>query len=162
MKVLKLFAFMAVCLLVSACGSDNASKVEGKIKDGTQLTEADYSVMIDYCGNFAEEAQKIQDQIDNLPAESDEAFSLEEKMAALSNSYPYASTFFDKIANSTKEAVGEKNVEKISKYASLMWFSAPSWAFAGKDSDVVGFIEDMPSSDSTAVISESDGVEVKE
>lgn len=160
MKVLKLFAFMAVCLLMAACGSDGASKVAEKIKDGEKLTEADYTVMIDYCGKYAEEAQKIQDQINNLPAESDGTFDLENKMADLTNSYPYTAEFFEKIANSTKEEVGEKNVEKINRYAPLMWFSAPSWAIVGEDTDVVGFIEDMPSTDSTAVISDGDGVEV--
>lgn len=161
MKVLKLFAFVAVCLLMTACGgSDGASKVAEKIKSGEKLTEADYTEMIDYCGRFAEEAQKVQDQIDNLPAESDGTFKLEEKMTDLSNSFPYTSVFFEKIVSSTQEEVGEKNAEKIKVYAPLMWFSAPAWAISGEDNNVVGFIEDMPSTDSTGVISESDGVEV--
>ncbi len=41
-----------------------------------------------------------------------------------------------------------------------MWFSAPEWANVGDDPSVVGFIEEMPSSDTTGVISSGDGVEV--
>lgn len=160
MKVLKLFAFVAVCVLMAACGSDGASKVADKIKDGQKLTESDYTVMIDYCGKYAEEAQKIQDQINTLPAASDQTYDLENKMTNLTNSYPYTAEFFEKIANCTQEEVGAKNVEKINKYAPLMWFSAPSWAIVGEDTDVVGFIEDMPSTDSTAVIASGDGEEV--
>ncbi|MBD5358267.1 MAG: hypothetical protein HDR88_14985 [Bacteroides sp.] len=160
MKVLKLFAFMAVCLLMAACGGNEASKVEEKVKSGAELTQADYTVMIDYCGKYAEEAQKIQDEINNLPDESKEMFNLEEKMAALSNSYPYTTTFLDKIANSSEEAVGTENAEKIKKYAPLEWFSAPAWAMAADNNNVVGFIEEMPSSDSTGVISQGSGVEV--
>lgn len=160
MKVLKLFAFMAVCLLMAACGSDGASEVVEKIKGGEALTQSDYTVMVDYCGRYAEEAQKIQDQINNLPAESEQTFDLENKMTELSNKFPYTAEFFDKIANCTKEEVGEKNVEKINRYAPLMWFSAPSWAIVGTDTDVAGFIEDMPATDSAGVISEGDGVVV--
>ena len=160
MKVLKIFAFVAVCLLMAACGSDGASKVAEKIKGGEALTESDFTVMIDYCGKYAEEAQKLQDQINNLPAESDQTYELENKMTGLTNSYPYTAEFFEKIANCTQAEVGEKNVEKINKYAPLMWFSAPSWAIVGEDTDVVGFIEDMPQTDSTNVISSGDGVEV--
>lgn len=162
MKALKLFAFIAVCLFVAACGSkDGSSMVAEKIKSGEQLTQNDYTVMIDYCGKYAEEAQKLQDQVNNLPADSKETFNIENKMADLSNSYPYTAVFFEKIANCSKEEIGEKNVEAINAYAPLMWFSAPSWAIVSDDSNIVGFIEDMPSTDSAGVISTGDGVEVK-
>lgn len=159
---MKLFAFMAICLLLAACGSkEGASAVAEKIKSGEQLTQSDYTVMIDYCGKYAEEAQKLQDQIDNLPGDSKETFNIENKMADLSNSYPYTSEFFEKISNCSKEEIGEKNVDAISTYAPLMWFSAPAWAIVSDDSDVVGLIEDMPATDSANVISTGDGVEVK-
>lgn len=162
MKVMKLFAFMAICLLLAACGSkEGASAVAEKIKSGEQLTQSDYTVMIDYCGKYAEEAQKLQDQIDNLPGDSKETSNIEDKMADLSNSYPYTAEFFEKIANCSKEEIGEKNVDAINTYAPLMWFSAPAWAIVTDDSNVVGFIEDMPATDSANVISTGDGVEVK-
>lgn len=160
MKVLKLFAFMALCLVMASCGGDGASKVEEKIKSGAEITQADYTVMVDYCGKYAEAAQKLQDEIDNLPAESKETFNLEEKMAALTDSYPYAAQFFEKIANSSEEAVGPENAEKIKSFAPLAWFSAPAWAVSADESNVIGVIEDMPASDSTGVISEGNGVEV--
>lgn len=162
MKALKFFAFFTVCLLLAACGSkDGASVVAEKIKSGEALTQSDYTVMIDYCGKYAEEAQKLQDQVNSLTGDSKETFNIENKMASLSNSYPYTAEFFEKISNCTPEEIGGKNVEAINTYAPLMWFSAPSWAIVSDDTDVVGFIEDMPSTDSTAVISTGDGVEVK-
>lgn len=162
MKVMKFFAFMVVCLMLAACGgTKGASAVADKIKGGEQLTQSDYTVMIDYCGKYAEEAQKLQDQVNSLPTDSKKSFKLEDKLADLSNSYPYTAEFFDKITNCSKEEIGEKNVDAINKYAPLMWFSAPAWAIVSNDTDVVGFIEDMPSTDSTNVISTGDGVEVK-
>ncbi len=77
MKIMKFFAFVAVCFLMAACGSsDEAAAVASKLKDGGQLTEKDYTVLIDYCGKYAEAAQKVQDQINVLPAASQEAGKL--------------------------------------------------------------------------------------
>lgn len=161
MKTLKIFTFVVVCVIMAACGgSGEVSKVASKINSGEQLTQSDYKVMIDYCGKYATEAQKLQDRINELPADSEESEKLNEEMAALSDKYAYSTQFFDKITSCTKEEVGEENVALINKYAPLMWFSAPEWASIGGDVDVEGFIEDMPSTDTTSVISNSDGVEV--
>lgn len=164
MKIVKIFAFVALLFVMglSACdGNDNASKVASKIKNGEKLTQDDYTEMIDYCGKYAKAAQKIQDEINALPGESEEVGKLENKMTDLSSQYPYTTEFFEKLTSSTKEEVGEGNVKLINEYASLMWFSAPDWATIDEDPDVVGFIEDMPSTDSAGVISTGDGDEVK-
>lgn len=155
-----MLSFMAVGLLLAACGSGGADKVEQKIKNGEQLTESDYTVIIKYCGEFAEEAQKIQDEINDIPAEAAGQTELEEKMATLAEKYPYTVEFSEKITNSTKEEIGEKNVALVNKYAPLMWFSAPDWADIGSAVNVDGFIEDMPTTDTSGVISTGDGVEV--
>lgn len=42
----------------------------------------------------------------------------------------------------------------------LDYFTAPSWAIIDQDPKVAGFIEDMPDTDTTAVISQGDGVVV--
>lgn len=160
MKILKIFTFVAACFLMAACGkSDDASRVADKISAGEQLTQSDYRVMIDYCGKYAEEAQKIQNKINDLPVDSEESGILTDKMADLSDKYSHASSFFEKISNCTQDEVGAENVRLINKYAPLMWFSAPAWASLG-ETDVEGFIEDMPSQDSTQVISSGDGVVV--
>lgn len=161
MKIFKIIAVLAVVLLAAACGgSDDASKVASKIQSNEQLTESDYKVMVDYCGKYAESAQKIQDQINNLPVDSEESEKLNEDMSDLASKYPLVSEFFGKITTATEEEVGPENVKLINKYAPLMWFSAPEWANVRDDPSVVGFIEEMPSSDTTGVISSGDGVEV--
>lgn len=161
MKIVKYLMLLLVCVMAASCGSDEAGKVEQKIKDGVQPTQEDYKVMIEYCGKFAEDAQKIQDEINMLPAESQQQGKLDDRMATLSEKYPYVSTFSERISNCTKEEIGEKNVELVNKYAPLMWFSAPSWANIGSDVNLEGFIEDMPTSDTSGVISTGDGIEVK-
>ncbi|MDE6576898.1 MAG: hypothetical protein K2J82_09565 [Muribaculaceae bacterium] len=160
MKVIKMLSVLAVFLLMAACGSKDAQSVEQKIKDGAQLTEADYTEMIEYCGKFAEEAQKIQDKINALPADDSAQGTLTDQMAALSQKFPLTESFSEKITNATKEEMGEKNVELVNKYAPLMWFSAPDWAEVPNNVNVDGFIEDMPSTDSTGVIATGDGVAV--
>lgn len=163
MKFMKLFAFVAVCFLMVACGSsDEAASIASKIKDGAQLSEKDYTVMIDYCGKYAEEAQKIQDQINVLPADSPEAGKLTDRLAEMTQNEKYLQTFGDVLNNVSKEAVGEKNVELINKFASLTWFSAPAWAEIDTTSNAVGTIVDMPAEDTAGVIAVGAGEAVAE
>lgn len=157
-KFMKFFAFAAVCLLMAACGSsDEAAAIASRIKDGAQLSEKDYTVMIDYCGKYAEAAQKIQDKINELPAQSEEAGKLTDKLAEMTQNEKYLQVFGDVLNNVSKDAVGEKNVELINKYAPLTWFSAPAWAEVDTTSNVVGSIVDMPSADTAGVIATGDG-----
>lgn len=163
MKVLKLLSLALVCFVMAACsGADEAKKVADKISGNEQLTQADYKVMIDYCGKYATEAQSIQNEINALPADSEESGKLENKMADLTDKYQYLQNFFGKITTCTESEIGPDNVALVNKYAPLMWFSAPEWASIGGDTDVAGFVEDMPSSDTTGVIATGDGVAVEE
>ncbi len=153
MKIMKFFAFVAVCFLMAACGSsDEAAAVASKLKDGGQLTEKDYTVLIDYCGKYAEAAQKIQDQINVLPADSQEAGKLTDQLAAMTEKEVHLDAFNSVLTNVSKEAIGEKNVELINKYASLNWFDAPAWAEMDTTSNVVGSIVEMPAADTAGVI----------
>lgn len=148
---------IALGLVMWACGGDSASKVASAIKDGSALTPDDYTVMIDYCGKYATEAQKLQDRINTLAPTSGEAAKLTDELAALSGKYPYLNEFFAKIPSCSKEEIGEKNVDKINSLAPMTWFSAPDWADASDNADVVGSIVDMPSSDTAGVIAVGDG-----
>lgn len=162
MKTTRLFSILAVVMLIfAACSSDSAKQVADKINAGDKLTKADYGVMIDYCGEYATEAQKYQNKIDLLPDTSSEATKDVEELAALGDRYPYLDMFGSRIASATKEQLGSDNVAKVNKYAALIWFQAPEWATAIDNRDVDGFIEDMPaqSADST-VISTGEGVAV--
>ncbi|MDE6444093.1 MAG: hypothetical protein K2K64_06715 [Muribaculaceae bacterium] len=162
MKIMRMLSILAVGLLMAACGGKGADSVEQKIKSGSELTQSDYTEMIEYCGKFAEQAQSIQDKINSLPAADPSQGTLTDEMASLSEKYPFLSTFSKKLANVSKEEIGEKNVELINKYAPLMWFTAPEWAAIPSDTtNVEGFIQDMPSTDSTGVISTGDGVAVE-
>lgn len=154
MKTTRLFSiFAVVAMLFAACSSDNAKQVADKIAAGDKLTESDYGVMIDYCGDYATAAQKYQNRIDQLPDTSSEATKDVEELAALGDGYPYIDMFGSRIASATKEEIGSANVAKINKYAGLIWFQAPEWATAVDNRDVDGFIEDMPaqSPDSTVI-----------
>lgn len=161
MKIVKVFALLLICLVAGACSNDEAKKVAAKISDGQQLDQNDYTVMVDYCAKYAEEAQKLQDRINVLSPTSEEAGKLTDEVAALSGKFPLASGFFDKISNATEQEVGPENVERINKLASLTWFVAPEWADAGDNSDVVGDIVEMPDSDTAGVIAAGDGEAVK-
>lgn len=161
MKIMKLFTLLALCFLMGACGGDEAAKVASRIKNGDKLTEKDYTVMVDYCGKYAEEAQKLQDQINVLAPTSEEAGKLTDKIADLADKFPYASEFFAKIADCSEQEVGAANVDKINRLAPLTWFTAPDWADVGADSDVVGDIVEMPAADTAGVIAAGDGEEVK-
>lgn len=162
MKIIRLLTLLAVCLLMGACsGGDEAAQVASKIKNGDKLTEKDYTVMVDYCGKYAEEAQKLQDQINVLAPTSEEAGKLTDKIADLTDKFPYASEFFAKIADCTEPEVGAENVAKINKLAPLTWFTAPGWADVASDSDVVGDIVEMPETDTTGVIAAGVGEEVR-
>lgn len=163
MKIMKVFAALALVLLMGACGGgDKAGKVNEAIQSGAQLSEQDYSVMIDYCGEYAEKAQEMQDKINTLAPESQEAVSLLGDLASLSGKYPYLKVFSDKISSATQAEVGEENVAKINKLAYLTWFASPEWADVAQNADVEGSIVDMPQADSAGVIAGGDGEAVAE
>lgn len=152
-KTIGIMATLMLCFVMWACGgADKAAQVASKIANGEQLTQEDYTEMVDYCGKYAREAQKLQDEINLLSPTSVEAGKLTEQVAALSDKYSYANEFFSKISNSTKEEVGAANVAKIEELAPLTWFSAPEWADVAQDSDVAGSIVDMPEKDTVGVI----------
>lgn len=161
MKALKMLALLAIVLLATACGGEEASKVASKIENGDALDQKDYAVMVDYCGKYAEEAQKLQDQINLLAPESEEAGKLTDALSDLTDKYKYTNEFFGKIASCTKEDVSAETQVKINTFAPLTWFSAPAWADVSNDSSVVGDIVEMPAEDTAGVIAAGDGEVVK-
>lgn len=163
MKTIKTFSLLALLLIfVSACAGDSAKKVADKLNSGMPLDKQDYSVMIDYCGKYATEAQQYQNQIDMLPDSAVEATKDAEALADLTSDYPYLDMFNKKIAACTAEEVGKENADKINKYASLIWFAAPDWATVIDNKGVDGFIEDTPEPANDTVIANGDGVAVSE
>lgn len=161
MKIFKIMALAVFCVLMAACGGDKAAQVASRIDKGEQLTKQDYTVMIDYCGEYAEAAQKLQDKINTLAPTSDEAWKLTNQISDLGGKYPYAGQFFDKISNCTQDEIGAENVMRINKLAMLTWFSAPEWADDTDNANVEGSIVDMPSTDTAGVIAGGDGEAVQ-
>ena len=150
MKTLKIIMLGAVVLLVSSCSQGHSPEnVAERIQKGEALTEADYTVMIDYCGTYATKAQTLQDAIDNLPAGSDEAAAKATDLRELTDSYPLLTIFNKKIESATQQEVGEANVQRINGFASLIWFNAPDWAQIDTDPDAAGFVEQINDSGDT-------------
>lgn len=164
MKVLKFISMMAVCLIFTACaGAGDADSVAKKIDAGEKLTESDYSTIIDYCGNFAKEAQNLQNRIDGLPDSSNAVTVDETKLADLKQKFPLLEKFNVALMASTPEEVGADNVKKVNDLAQYIWFSAPEWATIQTDPNVDGFIEQTPAAGAdSGVIAGGDGEVVTE
>lgn len=157
MKAFKILSILAVTLLMAACGGQSVDSVAEKIDSGKKLTQADYTTIIDYCGQFADEAQKLQNQVDALPDSSSVAVADETKLADLKTRFPHLDKFNAALLASTPEEVGAGNVKKVNKLAQYIWFTAPDWATIQTDPKVDGFIEQTPTSDTTGVISAGAG-----
>lgn len=142
---------------MTACGGQSVDSVAEKIDSGKKLTQADYTTIIDYCGKFANEAQKLQNQVDALPDSSSVAVTDETKLADLKTKFPHLDKFNNALLAATPQDVGPDNVKKVNKLAQYVWFTAPDWATVQTDPNVDGFIEQTPTTDTTGVISDGAG-----
>lgn len=153
-KTLKmLLMVMMVGAFATACNSSSeADAVAKKIEQGQALEQSDYTVIIDYMGKFAEAAQPIQDNINNLPAEDPKAQPYIEQFDKLKSSYPLLDTFKATLDKASAEQVGADNVALVDKYAGYEWFTSPSWAVINTDPGVGGLELESPSNDSNGVV----------
>lgn len=150
---IKVFAALAFALLTFSCSNtDDAAGVAAKIENGESLSEADYGVMIDYCGKFAQEAQRIQNDINAEPNMSAKATTDTDRMTTLSDSYKYLESFGKALNSADASKVGAANVEKMQKLAGYEWFPLPEWLPVQNAQGVVGDVVEMPRSDSDSVI----------
>lgn len=159
-----LMLVMAAAGLVStACGNkDEAGRVAEKIEKGESLTQGDYSCVIEYLGKFAEKAQPVQDEINNLPAGDAAAEKFSARLAEIRKEYPLVDTFNSVLERTTPEEVGADNVALVDKYAGYEWFTAPSWAVEQTDPGVGGIELEAPSGDTGNVVAGAvDEVKVK-
>lgn len=162
--VKKLMAAAFLLVIVAACGSKlpTDSEVAQKIESNATLSEADYTTMIDYCGKYAEEAQKYFDIINAQPNDSTaEYLDASNALASLYGNYAYLDQFRQKLAQSEMSQLGKDNENKVNEYAKYQAFPLPGGEAANlQDPNVVGVIEDMPSTantDSTGVLATGDG-----
>ncbi len=157
MKMLKTLKVLLLAMLVgvaaTACNSaSEADAVAKKIEQGETLSQSDYTVIIDYLGSFAEKAQPIQDNINNLPAEDPKAQPFVEQFDKLKSSYPLLAKFTSVLDKASAEEVGQDNVALVDKYAGYEWFTSPSWATINTDPGIGGIEMQSPSNDTNGVL----------
>lgn len=167
----KLFLSMGavVALLFAAGCSSNLptdKEVADKLSTDQQLTEADYTTMIDYCGKYAEEAQKYYDIINAQPNDSTAEYTkAADDLANLYGNYTYLESFRNALNNADMSKIGKDNEKKVNDFSKYQAFPLPAGAGQNLENpSVVGVIEDMPSqgvTDSTGVISTGDGEAVQ-
>ena len=164
MKALKFICMGLLGLVMSACSNGNLTPAEvaAKIDSHEPLTEADYSVMIDYCGDYAKNAQKYYDVINAQPNDSTAEYSdAANDLASLRASSPYIDIFRTAIYAANDDQIGAENVKKVNEYQKYEAFPLPDGS--GESLNIpgeVGVIEDMPNSDTTGVIADPDGIVV--
>lgn len=156
-------ALAAIFVMTSCSGADQAADVAKKIQAGDTLTQEDYKVVIDYLGGFAEKAQPIQDQINNLPYGDPKATGLQQQLDKLKESNNYLDLFKSTLAKAPQAVLGADNVALVNKYAGYEWFTAPDWATIATDPEAAGIEMESPSNDSSAVVAGAvDEVKVQE
>lgn len=152
-----MLAFVASVALFSACSEKlpSAEEVAKRIDAKETLSTADYTAMINYCGEYAKKAQPLFDIINAQPdASTPEAVKAAGEMADLYANYRYLDMFRSVLENTDESALGAKNVEKVNELSQFQAFPLPEGA--GPDLNqpgVVGQIEQMPDSDTSGVIS---------
>ncbi|MDE5774574.1 MAG: hypothetical protein K2H86_09000 [Muribaculaceae bacterium] len=146
MKTLKMMlCLVLVCMGISACSNqDEAANVAKKIESGATLDQADYTVIIKYLGDFAEKAQPIQNQINNMSSDNPEASKLAEEVENMRASNKYLDLFNDCLKKATEAEVGADNVNLVNKYAGYEWFTSPDWATINADPGVAGMVVETP------------------
>lgn len=163
-SILMALAVVGVTLGFASCSNaDEAAKVAEKIQKGEVLSAPDYTVMIDYLGKFAKEAQPVQDQINNLPYGDAKAAGYAEQLSALKDKCKYFEMFSSALGKSTPAEVGTENVAAVDALTGYEWFNAPAWASGNADPGVGGIELDAPASDTTGVVAGAvDRLEVKD
>lgn len=118
---------IALLLLVvmASCGGAKVSpeQVAKTLDAGGTLTEADYTAMIDYCGDYAKQAQQYYDIINAQPNDSTaEAVRATDDLASLYANYPYLDKFRDCIAQADLSKLGAENEKKVNEFAKYQGF----------------------------------------
>lgn len=149
---LLLVAVAALFIATSCSRADRAADVAKKIEAGDSLTHAEYTTMIDYLGHFAEKAQPIQDQINNLPYGDSKATALQKQLDEMKSQNTYLELFQSTLSRAPQAQLGSENVALVNKYAGYEWFTAPDWAMISTNSEAAGLEMAVPSADSTGVV----------
>ena len=158
-----MLAIAAVFVMASCNQADQAAEVAKKIQDGATLTQSEYKTVIEYLGKFAETAQPIQDQINNLPYGDPKAATFQKQLDELKEKNAYLDLFNSELAKVPQATLGADNVALVNKFAGYEWFTAPDWATIQTDPQAAGLVEEMPTVDTSGVVAAGvDEMTVKE
>lgn len=127
-----------------------------KIINKEPISQDDYSVMIDYVGEYAKKAQNYLDM--EINGENNQEAS--DELAKLNQEYEFVKTFRDCIAATPSTELNEKNLEKVAKYAGLIEFTAPQGYTIVTNEEAAGMEEQTP--DTTNGVVAGEVVTVKE
>lgn len=146
MKTLKLMlGIMLLAIGFAACSNkEEAVRVAEKIEKGEMLDQGDYTTMIKYMGNFAEAAQPIQNEINNMSADNPESAKLVAKIDSMRENSPYLDLFTSRVCKATENEIGKDNVALVNKYAGYEWFTSPDWATVTEDPGSAGMVVETP------------------
>lgn len=150
--LIALVAIVGAGMLAGCSGNSEAEKVVSKIKAGDQLTPADYTLIIDYLGKYAETVQPIQDKINNLSATDPKAAEYQKELDAVKDRHPFLAEFNAALDKASQSEVGADNVALVNKYAGYEWFDAPDWATITTDPEAAGIELESPESDTSGVV----------
>lgn len=163
MKVFRyLMLALAVLVLAGCSNGKEAEKVAQKIQSGETLTQGDYTCMIEYYGDYATKAQTYQDVIDDNDPTSELAQSAAQKLSELTTEYQYVPIFKSKLDAATPEEVGPENVKLVDSYASLIWFSAPSWATINAVPGQAGVVMETPADSGAVIATDQESLKLEE
>lgn len=147
--------------LVACSGSTAPKDIANKLASKAELTDEDYGVMIDYCGEYAEDYQSYQDILDDPESSEADKNSATNNLANLTSRNPYYSVFSAALYGVELRDLSKENQEKVKKYDKFTMFPLPGGAgLQLEDPNVEGMIEDMPDSTNAAdsdVIATGDG-----
>ncbi len=164
MKILKTLCAALMCMAFASCSQNLPSpeQVAQKIDSNETLTEADYTTMIDYCGDYSKKAQEYFDLINAQPSDSTAEYTrASEELANLYSANPYIDIFRSAIYAANDSAIGAKNVAKVKEFEKYQAFPLPEGEGASLNQPgVVGDIVETPNNDSSAVIAAGIGEEV--
>lgn len=159
-----MMAVMSVAMVSCGSNTPTAENVAKKLDSKETLTQNDYAVMLDYCGDYAKKAQKYFDIINPQPNDSTAEYQrAADDLAKLSEKYPYLDMFRGVVYNVPLTDFDEANQKKVEEYSKYQAFPLPDGAGVNMTNPtIVGDIEDMPFSNGTdtTVIATGDGVAV--
>lgn len=165
MKTFKILLIATVAVLVGACSGSvpTPAEVAAKIDSNEVLDQSDYAAMIEYCGDYAKKAQNYFDLIEEQPSDSTAEYArAATDLADLKANNPYIDMFREAIYSASESQLGEKNVAKVKEYEKYEAFPLPEGAGPSlQQPGVDGYIEQMPDSDTTGVISQGAGEAVE-